>query len=55
MDVPSREKPTQDDAGEKTEFVPRGIAAFLALMLIVYAVYWAYLWFLVTIQRGIGG
>jgi hypothetical protein len=55
MDVPSRENPKEDDAGKKTEFVPRGITAFLTLMLIVYVVYWAYLWFLVTIQRGIGG
>ncbi len=55
MDVPSREQPTSDSQDEKTEFVPRGILAFLVLMLIVYAGYWAYLWFVVTIERGIGG
>lgn len=36
------------------EFTPRGILVFLTVMLVVYAVYWAYLWFVVTIQRGIG-
>ena len=40
---------------EKDELVPRGITAFLTIMLIVYALYWAYLWFITTIQRGIGG
>jgi hypothetical protein len=37
------------------EFVPHGITVFLFLMLVVYVLYWAYLWFIVTIQRGYGG
>jgi hypothetical protein len=40
---------------EKSEFVPRGITVFLTLMLVVYALYWAYLWFITTIERGVGG
>jgi hypothetical protein len=56
MDVPSRENRTEDDSpGEKDEFTPRGVIVFLALMLFLYAAYWAYLWYVVTIQRGIGG
>jgi hypothetical protein len=55
MEVSDRGNPTGDDAKEKAEFVPRGITVFLTLMLILYAAYWAYLWFVVTIQRGTGG
>jgi hypothetical protein len=52
-DCPERDPQTETQ--DKSEFVPRGITAFLTVMLIVYALYWAYLWFITTIQRGVGG
>lgn len=55
MDGHGREPAGAFDSEGKTEFVPRGITVFLSLMLVLYAAYWAYLWFVVTIQRGIGG
>jgi hypothetical protein len=55
MNTPAREQTPEDVPEEKSEFVPRGTAVFLTLMLIIYAAYWAYLWFVVTIQRGMGG
>jgi hypothetical protein len=36
-------------------FVPRGTLLFLLVMLLGYALYWAYLWFIVVIERGPGG
>lgn len=48
-----------DDSDDKTQFkddtfddAPRGIVAFLALMLIFYIVYWFLVWFEVIIARG---
>lgn len=35
-------------------FVPRGTLLFLLVMLLGYALYWAYLWFIVVIERGPG-
>ena len=55
MNIQAREQTPEDAPEEKSEFVPCGTAVFLTLMLIVYAAYWAYLWFVVTIQRGTGG
>jgi hypothetical protein len=55
MSSESREQNPQTEPHEQSEFTPRGILVFLTLMLIVYAVYWAYLWFVITIQRGVGG
>ncbi|MBX7212851.1 MAG: hypothetical protein K1X39_02450 [Thermoflexales bacterium] len=34
---------------------PRGAAAFLFLMLAGYILYWAYLWYVTVIERGIAG
>jgi hypothetical protein len=36
-------------------FTPRGTLLFLLVMLVGYALYWAYLWFIVVIERGAGG
>jgi len=36
-------------------FVPRGTLLFVLLMLLGYALYWAYLWFIVVLERGVGG
>lgn len=45
------------DTGEQEEqhFTPRGTLLFLLVMLLGYALYWAYLWFIVVIERGAGG
>jgi hypothetical protein len=40
---------------EEEEPAPRGAIAFVAIMLGSYAVYWAILWFVSIIQRGVGG
>ena len=55
MDVQGQEPAPGNEPEVETEFVPRGITLFLSLMLILYAAYWAYLWYIVTIQRGVGG
>ncbi|MCS6772907.1 MAG: hypothetical protein RMM31_03615 [Anaerolineae bacterium] len=49
--------PDLDDEldGEHVGFSPRGIAVFLFLMLVGYALYWAYLWFITVIERGVNG
>lgn len=41
--------------GEHAGFNPRGILVFLFVMLIGYALYWAYLWFITVIERGVNG
>jgi hypothetical protein len=40
---------------EEQTFTPRGTLLFLLVMLLGYALYWAYLWFIVVIERGAGG
>jgi hypothetical protein len=40
---------------EEQQFTPRGTLLFLLVMLLGYALYWAYLWFIVVIERGAGG
>jgi hypothetical protein len=40
---------------DHTTFTPRGTLLFLLVMLVGYALYWAYLWFIVVIERGAGG
>ncbi len=40
---------------EHESFAPRGTLLFLLVMLLGYALYWAYLWFIVVIERGAGG
>jgi cobalamin biosynthesis protein CobT len=40
---------------EHASFVPRGTLLFLLVMLTGYALYWAYLWFIVVVERGAGG
>jgi hypothetical protein len=40
---------------EEQPFTPRGTLLFLLVMLLGYALYWAYLWFIVVIERGAGG
>lgn len=37
---------------ENEPFTPRGTLLFVMLMLTGYALYWAFLWFLVVIVRG---
>ena len=37
---------------EHEGFEPRGTLIFVLLMLLGYAIYWAYLWFIVVIERG---
>lgn len=41
-------------ATERDSFAPRGTLIFVLLMLLGYALYWAYLWFIVVIERGVG-
>ncbi|MFN3705882.1 MAG: hypothetical protein ACK4WM_07805 [Thermoflexales bacterium] len=41
--------------GEHSGFQPRSILLFLFVMLVGYALYWAYLWFITVIERGVGG
>ena len=43
------------EKGSESEFTPRGTLLFLMIMLLGYALYWAYLWFIVVIERGAGG
>ncbi|NJK80807.1 MAG: hypothetical protein HC893_03225 [Chloroflexaceae bacterium] len=45
----------QVESLEHTGFAPRGTLLFLLVMLLGYAIYWAYLWFIVMIERGPGG
>ncbi|MCS7324003.1 MAG: hypothetical protein RMJ86_00135 [Anaerolineae bacterium] len=47
--------PVDEQDGEHSGFQPRGIVLFLFVMLVGYALYWAYLWFLTVIERGAGG
>ena len=37
---------------EHDGFSPSGTLLFVLLMLLGYAAYWAYLWFIVVIERG---
>jgi hypothetical protein len=46
---------TPEPDGEHSGFQPRGIVLFLFVMLLGYALYWAYLWFITVIERGVGG
>jgi hypothetical protein len=39
---------------EREGFEPHGTLIFVLLMLLGYAIYWAYLWFIVVIERGGG-
>jgi hypothetical protein len=39
---------------EHEHFSARGTLLFLLVMLLGYALYWAYLWFIVVIERGGG-
>lgn len=49
MDTPELEdEQIQDNDG----FSPRGTLLFVLVMLLGYALYWAYLWFIVVIERG---
>jgi hypothetical protein len=41
--------------GEHSDFQPRGIVLFVFLMLLGYGLYWAYLWFITVIERGVSG
>ena len=40
---------------DHTGFAARGTLLFVMIMLLGYAIYWAYLWFIVVIERGVGG
>lgn len=46
---------TLEDDDDDANFVPRGTLLFVLVMLLGYALYWAYLWFIVVIERGAGG
>lgn len=52
-----RQRSEQQQARERQPdgFWPRGTLLFLLVMLLGYALYWAYLWFIVVIERGAGG
>lgn len=41
------------DNGER--FEPRGTFAFLMLMLVGFAIYWGYMWYVAVILRGVTG
>lgn len=52
----TREQEASDyEEGSESGFTPRGTLLFLMVMLLGYALYWAYLWFIVVIERGAGG
>jgi hypothetical protein len=51
VNSPSPPKPD----GEHSDFQPRGIVLFVFLMLLGYGLYWAYLWFITVIERGVSG
>lgn len=60
--APARHTPAQparrteaDETSEREDFAPRGTLLFVLVMLLGYMLYWAYLWFIVVIERGIGG
>jgi hypothetical protein len=42
----------EEEEHEDQEFQPKGTLLFVILMLAGYALYWAFLWFLVVIERG---
>jgi hypothetical protein len=52
--APLREDDAELEADDDS-FTPRGTLLFLLVMLLGYALYWAYLWFIVVIERGAGG
>ncbi|GAB4205802.1 MAG: hypothetical protein OHK0022_32240 [Roseiflexaceae bacterium] len=45
--IPAEATEEADDDG----FSPRGTLLFVLLMLLGYALYWGYLWFIVVIER----
>lgn len=52
---PAPAEELQSLTSESDGFVPRGTLLFVLLMLLGYALYWAYLWIIVVLERGIGG
>lgn len=54
MSDPEPQMSCNDGAGEDS-VTPRGALAFVFLMLAGYLIYWAYLWFVTIIERGIAG
>jgi hypothetical protein len=46
--------PAEDQDIGHEHFVPRGTLLFLLIMLVGYALYWAYLWFIVVVEHGGG-
>jgi hypothetical protein len=42
----------EEEIQENDGFSPRGTLLFVLAMLLGYALYWAYLWFIVVIERG---
>lgn len=54
--LPAEEVTKEDlELADDEGFVPRGTLLFLLVMLMGYGLYWAYLWFIVVIERGAGG
>lgn len=43
-----------EESLEHSGFTARGTLLFVMIMLLGYAIYWAYLWFIVMIERGTG-
>jgi hypothetical protein len=46
------EHEAENEQHERDGFEPRGTLIFVLIMLLGYALYWAYLWFIVVIERG---
>jgi hypothetical protein len=53
VDDQVRHLPDGDDEREQAgdHFEPRGTFVFVLLMLLGYAIYWGYMWFIVAIER----
>lgn len=47
--------PVNGGDGQEDKVTPRGATVFLFLMLAGYLAYWAYLWYITVIERGIAG
>lgn len=50
--IPNPEQPGSPEEEAHDSFSPSGTFVFVLLMLLGYAIYWAYLWFIVVLERG---
>ena len=46
---------SEHDQADDDKVTPRGATAFVFVMLAGYIIYWAYLWYTIIIERGVGG